>query len=113
MVDSVLENLSLRTHRRADLKLNISTTATSSQLQQFVEGLRMLVTRKGIESSNVYLMDIISGSYEIHAEYLTAAVTIEEFHALKQEINLAVIRLMEESKLQLAQLFRPVEKPEQ
>jgi len=108
MVDSVVENLSQRTFRRADLKLNISISATSTQLHQFVEGLRMLVQRNTIDSSNAYLLDIVSGSYEIHAEYFTAPVTIEEFHALKQEINLAVIRLMEESKLELAIPYKPV-----
>jgi MscS family membrane protein len=104
----VLENLSLRTHRKAELNLRLSTSASSTQLHQFVEGLKMLVQRNTIETSNAYLLEIISGSYEVHAEYFTAPITIEEFNTLKQEINLAVIRLMEESKLELAIPFRTV-----
>ena len=37
MVDSIVDNLSLRTQRRADLKLEIDTAATAEQLRQLLE----------------------------------------------------------------------------
>src|SRR5574343_850644 len=55
MVDSVLDNLSLRTQRRGDLKLEIGLQTPPSSIEKLLEGLRKVVGRKEVEEYNVNL----------------------------------------------------------
>jgi MscS family membrane protein len=38
----------------------------------------------------------------VNADYFTAPVSLNEFNAIRQEINLLVLKLMEELKIELA-----------
>lgn len=102
MVDSVLDNLSLRTQRRADLQIEISLQTSSASAQQLVAGIQKLLIRKDIESFNVHLSDITGTAIVIVADYYTAQANIQEFNAIKQEVNLQCLRLLEDLKIQLA-----------
>ena len=102
MVDSILDNLSLRSQRRADLKLEIGLNATMQQLEELINGVRKIVGRKEIENSSVFLNDITGQAFIVPIEYYTAPITIKEFNTLRQDINLQVLKLMEELKVEIA-----------
>lgn len=102
MVDSVLDNLSLRTQRRGDLRLEISLQTPSSASEQLVNGIRKILDRKEVESANVHLSDITSTAIVIVSDYYTAPVTIQEFNIIKQQINLQSLQLIESMKIELA-----------
>ena len=102
MVDSVLDNLSLRTQRKGELKLHIERSASASQLEQLVAGVEKIFYLDEIENSTVFLNDITANSFDVQAEYFTRPIAIEQFNALKQQINLSVIKTLEENKLELA-----------
>jgi MscS family membrane protein len=102
MVDSVLDNLSLRTQRRGDLKLEIGLSTPAATIEKFIEGIRKIVTRKEIENANVHLSEITGNAIFILSDYYTAPVTIQEFNQVKQEINLQSLKLMEELKIEIA-----------
>ena len=102
MVDSILDNLSLRSQRRADLKLEIGLNATMQQLDELINGVRVIVGRKEIENSSVFLNDITGQAFIVPIEYYTAPITIKEFNTLRQDINLQVLKLMEELKVEIA-----------
>lgn len=102
MVDSVLDNLSLRTQRKNEIRLEIELQTSSEKLKSFVEKLRMIVTRKEIEASTVYMTDITPNAYLVVAEYYTAPITVAEFNTLKQEINLQILELMESMEVRIA-----------
>lgn len=101
MVDSIVDNLSLRTQRRADLKLELDTGTSADQIEQFVKGLHQLLDVQVIEKKNIYLNDIVQQGYIIQTDYYTSPIPIEDFNALKQDINLKVIRLMDSLNIQL------------
>ncbi|HRP57239.1 mechanosensitive ion channel domain-containing protein [Agriterribacter sp.] len=105
MVDSIVDNLSLRTQRRADLKLEIDTAATSEQLRQLLEGMNEILQHPKIENRNLFLNDIVQQGYIVQTDYYTAPVPIDEFNALKQEINLKVIQLMETLGIEISSLI--------
>ena len=102
MVDSILDNLSLRSQRRADLKLEVSLLTSSQQLDDLVNGVRKIVGRKEIENSAVFLNDITGNSFIIQSEYYTAPITIQDFNTLRQEITMQVLKLMEQLNIEIA-----------
>jgi MscS family membrane protein len=104
MVDSILDNLTLRTQRRADLKLEISLGTSAAQLQELLTGVRRIVEHPLIEAKTVVLGDIVTNAYIVTIEYYTEAIAYKDFLELKQMINLEIIKLLEQLKLELAGL---------
>ena len=97
MVDSIVDNLSLRTHRRGELRLEIDLRTTTDAIVEFEEGIRKILQHKYITESSVLLSDIAQQSYIISVEYFSVAIGINEFNKMKQEINLQIMKLMERS----------------
>ena len=55
-----------------------------------------------VEDSTVFLNDISSQAFLITVDYFTLPVAQDEFNALKQRINLEVLRLTEKMELSMA-----------
>jgi MscS family membrane protein len=102
MVDSILDNLSLRTQLKAELRLQVSLSTPSLVLQQFVEGIRKILRHKEIDSANVSLSDIAANAFLINADYFTGPLTHQEFLKVKEEINLQTLKLIEELGIEIA-----------
>jgi MscS family membrane protein len=103
MVDSIVDNLSLRTQRRADLKLELRPITSAQQVRALLDGMKQLLQHPKIENRVIYLNDIVQqGGYLIHTEYYTAPIPVEEFNQVKQEINLGVIQLMNDLHIEVA-----------
>ena len=102
MVDSILDNLTLRIQRRADLNLELATSTNRQQIDFFIKGMNEILLHPGIENRVVFLSDIIQhGGYLIHIEYYSAPIPVDEFNTLKQEINLRIIQLLKKEEIQL------------
>lgn len=102
MVDSILDNLSLRTQRKGELRLDVGLTTSSSVLDQLLNGIRKIVEREEIENSTVLLNDITHSAFQVAVDYFTGPVTLQEFNTVKEEINFSVLKLMEELKVEIA-----------
>jgi MscS family membrane protein len=103
MVDSILDNLSLRTQRRADLRLELGLQTSSAKLELVLSGVKKIIqSRKEIEDANVYVSDITNNAIILVSDYYTAPVTIKEFNTVKQDINLQALKLLEELKVEIA-----------
>lgn len=102
MVDSVLDNLSLRTQRRGDLKLELDVQTSSAKLEAVLAGIKKIMERPDVEEANVLLDSITANAFVIQSDYYTAPVTIKEFNIIKQEVNLQVLKLIEESGVEIA-----------
>jgi MscS family membrane protein len=105
MVDSVVDNWSMRTQRRAELKLEFSEKNSPSSLEQFVKKADALFQNNfapRLESYSVFLTDYSKNGSTISIEYFTDNVSIDEFNRLKQQINLALMELVYSQKMELA-----------
>ena len=103
MVDSILDNLSLRTHRRALLNLEMNAQTSFGQVNQFIPAIESLLKEnKEVDTGTVVLADISKDSFVLQVEYFVVAGTLEAFNHIRQEINLSIIRLMEQMKIRLA-----------
>ena len=102
MVDSIIDNLSLRTQRKGELRLEIDLSTPSATLDQLITGIRKITNRKEIENFNVILNDITPSAFVILVEYFTGPVTSLEFNAVKEQVNFEILKLMEEMDVELA-----------
>lgn len=102
MVDSILDNLTHRTQRRGDLKLEIGLQTRPAEVEKLVDGIKKITDRPDVESASAHLSDISNHAIIISAEYYTAPFTIAEFNSVKQEVNLQSLQLLEELKIELA-----------
>lgn len=102
MVDSIVDNLSMRTQRKAETKLELDPYTSAIQIEQLLEGIQSILQNPIIENRNIFLNEIAQQCYIIQIDYYTAPIPVEEFNALKQTINLSIIRLMESLSVQLA-----------
>jgi MscS family membrane protein len=105
MVDSVVDNWSMRTQRRAEMKLEFSEKNSSSSLEEFVKKADALFKQNfapRLESYSVFLIDYSKNGSTISIEYFTDNVSIDEFNRLKQQINLAIMELVHSQNMELA-----------
>ncbi|MFN8250391.1 MAG: mechanosensitive ion channel family protein [Ferruginibacter sp.] len=102
MVDSVVDNWSMRTQRRGEFKLELSPATTAIQVQQLIDAVKKILSAKtGISSSSVFLTDINKNGITVAAEYFTEAVPLETFNLLKEEIGFAVKKILEDQHVAL------------
>jgi len=102
MVDSILDNLSLRTQLKGELRLQISLSTSSVHLKDFVEGIKKILAQKGIESATVSITDIAANAFLVNGDYFTRPVTHAEYLAIKENVNLEVLKLMEAMNIELS-----------
>jgi len=102
MVDSILDNLSLRTQRKAEIRLEIGLNTSHDDLSKFIEVVKEKLIHPQIEDSTVFLTDIRANAFLISVDFFTAPVVFNEFQKLKQQKNLEILRLMEEMNIDLA-----------
>jgi MscS family membrane protein len=104
MVDSILDNLTLRTQRRALISLEIRPQTPYEDVNQFLLAVEVILTKRDqqVENFTVFLTDVSKDAFVVQVEFFTAPVAADEFNRIKQEITLAVIQLLEQMKIKLS-----------
>jgi len=102
MVDSILDNLSLRTQRKAEIRLEVGLSNSVDTLNKFIEATKTKLNHSQIEESSVFFTDIKSNSFLVTIDFFTAPIDFNEFQKLKQQKYLEILKLMEEMKIELA-----------
>jgi MscS family membrane protein len=102
MVDSILDNLSLRTQLKGELRLQVALSTSSSNLENLIVGIKKILLHKEIISFTVVMNDIAVNAFLINGDYFTGPLTYLDFITVKEEINLQVLKLMEELKIEIA-----------
>lgn len=104
MVDSVVDNWSMRTHRRGEVKLELSPKTTAADIQQCIDAIKKLLESKAtyLTSSSVLLSEISKTAVVLTIEYLTSPIALDEFNKLKESIHFAIKKILEEKELEMA-----------
>jgi MscS family membrane protein len=104
MVDSIMDNLSLRTQRRVLEQLELHAETAHDTIGQFVQRAKNIFIQKKdrVENFSVFLLNISKNAFVVQVEFFTAPIPAEEFNDLRQEVNLALIELMEDLNIKLA-----------
>ena len=104
MVDSFVDNWSMRTERRAEIRLELSAGTPVVTLEKIIAGVKSIISAQGtsINSSNVFAKELSKNSAIITVEYFTAPVAINDFFQHKEQINLSIKKLLEENHVEFA-----------
>lgn len=103
MVDTILDNLTLRTQRKADIRLELHVQTNSKQLEELIAKIEMLLQQQEeIESHSVVLNEIGAKSIIMQIDYFTQTIEFARFQEIKQSIHLHILRFMEALAIELA-----------
>ncbi len=105
MVDSIVDNWSMRSGRRAEIRLELSEKTSAEKVNAFIENIKQLLESKkerGINSYTTFLIEFNKNGPTVFIEYFTAPNSMAEFNDTKQSINLALMQLIDESDVHMA-----------
>lgn len=103
MVDTIVDNITLRTQRKVELRLELGLNVTVQQLRELIPALKTILQKQGIENTMVFLADTGKSAHMVQVEYFTnMEQSLEEFIGLREVINFEVIELLESRKIELS-----------
>jgi MscS family membrane protein len=104
MVDSVVDNWSMRNARRTEIKIELSHNNELNSINEFIQLLEahLKSQQDNISKSTVYITDYTKAGTIITVEYFTTDVQIEHYFALKQNMIIYIKKSMESIGLKLA-----------
>ncbi len=103
MVDTIVDNISLRTQRKAELRIELDLAASATQLEAFTLAAKKILDKPDILSTVVFLAETGKNAHVVIIEFFTSMdQSIETFNQLRQRVNLEIIGWLEEHHLQLA-----------
>lgn len=97
MVDSIMDNTTMRNQIRGLVILDVPYILPAEQLESLVNNIRNYIANEEslVINSNVFVTDIVEYKVKIHVEYFTKVIPGGDFNDLKNRIN---IRLMRETQ---------------
>ncbi|TWI91397.1 mechanosensitive ion channel family protein [Chitinophaga japonensis] len=106
MVDSILDNLSLRTQQRVAMHLELSTETPAGSLLKVLQGIQQLLGNNSnvLPGFTVNLHDFHKDTYLVQIIYNTYIIEGNQYAALRETINLGIIRLLEAEGVKLAKV---------
>ena len=104
MVDSIVDNWSMRTQRRAEIKLELSVKTPVAKVENIIAELKKIISTNDKELSpySVFLKEINKNGITIIIEYFTDPISLSEFDTIKQTINLQIKKLLENNAIEFA-----------
>jgi len=102
MVDSVVDNLTLRTQRKGELRLEISLSTPAEKLDLLIAGIKNILIKDKVENSSAFLNDITGSAFLVNVDYFASPIVLDEFNAIKQQVNLDVLRLLAKLDISIA-----------
>lgn len=103
MVDTILDNHSLRTMQKNELKLQLNLKTSAVQLNELSNRiLDYLKKVREVTEPRVYFLDIQEDAFQLHVEYFVPPAYLAIFNELKQNLNFFVLQTLEEMQLKIA-----------
>jgi MscS family membrane protein len=107
MVDSILDNVSLRTQQRNELLLNISLETPSAKIETLMNEIRTFLSGiKEVSAYNVLFQDISLHAYTVMVEFFLPAAYLSEFNRIRQDLNLFALQTMERLEIKIAGMIK-------
>lgn len=105
MVDSVVTNFALRTKWKYTENLEVTLSATPSQLQMLKESItQILTTNEMVDSQYVYLKSTGSSAHIMYLEYyILVGPAMQSVYDAYTEINKEIITLFQKNNIAFAQ----------
>ena len=96
MVDSILDNISMRTQRKVETRLDLGLVTSAKQIQQLVPAIKDILKKESIEDINRSALTVV-------VDYFTSTLqSIEDFNLLREQVNMEIITLLEQLQINLS-----------
>jgi MscS family membrane protein len=104
MVDSVVDNWSMRNARRAEIKIELSHSNELKNINEFTQLLENYFKNKQevINKSSVYITDYTKAGTIITIEYFTSDILIDDYFLIKQSIIMYIKQSIDTTGLKIA-----------
>lgn len=102
MVDSILDNWSMRDLIRNEIKTYLSPNTSYDDIVKVVEGIREIIQAKkeDLQNISVFLQEINNENAIVVAVYFTKfPMALDDLNSLKEEFTLAIKRLQEKHEI--------------
>ena len=97
MIDKPLDNLTLRTFRRAKFDIHLTYNTTSEQIKNIVEEIQQYILDhpRTNDEGRVRFMNLGPSSKDIMIQYFVDTMAWDEYIDTKQEINFKIVEIVE------------------
>jgi MscS family membrane protein len=100
MVDSIVDNHTMRTMLRAEVKLQLSTQTPAADIEKVVAAINtMLLQNEQLHDKAVFVKDISRSGIQVLVEYFCKPMEHAAFDIMKQEINIGIKKILEENRI--------------
>lgn len=105
MVDSIVDNISLRSERKIEMDLQLSVQTTAQVLADFANHMRAyLKTQNDIHSATVFIAESGKQFHALHLECLVSIeINIEAFQLIRERLNLAAVEYANKNQIQFSE----------
>ncbi len=105
MVDSIVDNISLRTERKIEMDLQLSAQTTAKAMENFANHMRTLLqTQDGINASSVFVAESGKQFHSLHVEcFVPIKIDINAFQMIRERLNLAAIEYANANQIQFSE----------
>lgn len=103
MVDSIVDNQSLRTKRKMVFKLEINKETSLLTTQQLISDIKNILQQNNqIHNPNVELYELAKLATILQIDYFMEPINDEDVNALKTDINFKILALLEANNITMA-----------
>jgi MscS family membrane protein len=102
MVDSILDNVTLRSQIRGEINLFIDLQTSPVKIQQLLEEIRKYLSEvREVQASNVLFNDIRVQAFIVFIEFFTPNIPWGEFTSIRQKLNFFILQTMEKLEIKI------------
>ncbi|HOE63735.1 MAG TPA: mechanosensitive ion channel [Candidatus Sumerlaeota bacterium] len=105
MADAEINNFSRMHKRRVAMTIGVSYAADADRMEKCLSGIKKILdNHEGVtsEGQNIHFLDFGESSLNIRVLYFTKDLTYSGHNKVRQEVNLAIMRMLEEAGLSIA-----------
>jgi MscS family membrane protein len=103
MVDSILDNVSLRSQIRGEINLFINLQTPPAKINRLIDDIKKYMAGiPDVQANNILFNDIRASAFIVFIEFFTPNMEWNKFTALKQQLNFFILQKMEELDIKIA-----------
>jgi MscS family membrane protein len=107
MVDSILDNLSLRSQIRGELQLHLNLGTPPAKIESLIYEIKHYLSAvEEVQHYNVLFHDIRLQAFMVSVELFTNPIEHNRFMEIRQQLNLFVLQTLEKQEIRLAEEYR-------
>jgi len=96
MVDSILDNVSLRSQIRGEINLFINQQTSHDKMKQLLDAIKKYLSDiPDIQTHNVFFNDFRGQAFIVLIEFFTPNINMNAFNSIKDQINLFILETLE------------------